>query len=273
VLRRAAVAALATAALAVAVPAVAPAQSPASGVRGSFDPAASGRALAFTHADATGAGGVVVRAPGRPPAAFPDGRSPSLDRDLLAYADAAGLRVVRWTTGEEVARLPGPLAKPALDWPWIAYVRGGAAGGGRLELRNLVSGAVRRVARASRVADLGRPALAGGLVAWHVAAGRRSLLRVGPVSGRGSRVVATSVTGLQINPSLSSGRILWVEHTGSRSALRLRRVGGGPVRTLATLRGPRKILWTTALGPRRAYATRWNPTARRAEIVSRAWRR
>jgi hypothetical protein len=130
------------------------------------------------------------------------------------------------------------------------------------------------VTRAGRAADLGRPALSAGLVAWHVAAGRRSQLRVGPVRGGGrSRIVASSVTGLQVNPSLAGGRVLWVEHTGSVSALRLRRVGGGPVRTLATLRGPTKILWTTALGSRRAYVTRWNTTTRRAKLVSRAWRR
>jgi hypothetical protein len=266
-------AALAAALLAAAAPAVAAGQTPVPDVRGSFDPAASGRALAFTRVDAGGAELVVVRAPRRPTAQFAAAWSPALDGDLLAYIDAAGLRVVRWTTGEEVARLPEPLAKPALDWPWVAYVRGGAAGGGRLELRNLVSGARRLVARAGTFADLGRPALRGGLVAWHVAAGRRSILRVRRVGGRRSRIVASSVTGLQVNPSLSSGRILWVEHTGSISALRLRRLRGGPVRTLTTLRGPTRILWTTALGSRTAYATRWNPGTRRAELVSRAWRR
>ena len=275
-LRRAGLAAPAAVVLAACAPAVANGQAPVQPfeVRGSFDPAASGRELAVTRVEAAGGGGVVVRAPGRAPAAFPGAWSPALDRDLLAFLDPAGIRVVRWTTGEEVARLAGPLAKPALDWPWIAYVRGGAAGGGRLEVHNLVSGARRTVARAGRAADLGRPALRAGLVAWHVAAGRRSQLRVGPVRGGGrSRIVASSVTGLQVNPSLAHGRVLWVEHTGSVSALRLRRVRGGPVRTLATLRGPTKILWTTALGSRRAYATRWNTTTRRAKLISRAWRR
>ena len=275
-LRRAGLAAPAAVLLAACAPAIANGQAPAQPfeVRGAFDPAASGRGLAVTRVENPGGGGVVVRAPGRASAAFPGAWSPALDRDLLAFLDPAGIRVVRWTTGEEVARLAGPLAKPALDWPWIAYVRGGAAGGGRLEVHNLVSGARRTVARAGRAADLGRPALRAGLVAWHVAAGRRSQLRVGPVRGRGrSRIVASSVTGLQVNPSLAHGRVLWVEHTGSVSALRLRRVRGGPVRTLATLRGPTKILWTTALGSRRAYATRWNTTTRRAKLISRAWRR
>ena len=44
------------------------------------------------------------------------------------------------------------------------------------------------------------------------------------------------------------------------------------MRTLTTLRGPNRILWTTALGPRTAYATRWNPVSGRGEIISRRWR-
>ena len=80
------------------------------------------------------------------------------------------------------------------------------------------------------------------------------------------------MTGLQVNPSLAYGHILWVEQAGSISALRLRRIGGGRVTTLNTLRGPNRILWTTALGLRTAYATRWNPVNGRAEIISRRWR-
>lgn len=146
-------------------------------------------------------------------------------------------------------------------------------GGQRLELRNVVTGSLRVVARAGNDVDLGRPALRAGLIAWHVAAGRRSQIRVGLVRGsRRSRVVASSVSGLQVNPSLAYGRVLWVEQVGSVSKLRVRRVNGGPVRTLTTLRGPNRILWTTALGLRTAYVTRWNPVNGRSEIVSRRWR-
>ena len=44
------------------------------------------------------------------------------------------------------------------------------------------------------------------------------------------------------------------------------------MRTLARLRGPSRILWTTALGGRTAYVTRWNPTAGKAAILTRRWR-
>ena len=75
-----------------------------------------------------------------------------------------------------------------------------------------------------------------------------------------------------MNPSLARGRILWVEQQGAISYLRLRPIARSGVRTLATLRGPSEILWTTALGDTSAYATRWNPTAGRARVVRRSWR-
>jgi hypothetical protein len=66
--------------------------------------------------------------------------------------------------------------------------------------------------------------------------------------------------------------VLWVERRGDISYLRVRGISRGPARTLATLRGPSEILWTTALGDTSAYATRWNPIAQRARIVRRTWR-
>ncbi len=240
--------------------------------RGEYDPAAAGRVVATGIVDAAGAPSVIVRPATLPSVVFPGGRSPALDGDLLVYADDAGLRIVRWRTGAEIARVDGALSKPALDYPLVAYSRV-VPGGQRLELRNVVTGSLRVVARAGNDVDLGRPALRAGLIAWHVAAGRRSQIRVGLVRGsRRSRVVASSVSGLQVNPSLAYGRVLWVEQVGSVSKLRVRRVNGGPVRTLTTLRGPNRILWTTALGLRTAYVTRWNPVNGRSEIVSRRWR-
>jgi hypothetical protein len=250
----------------------APALAQQATTRGAYDPAAWGALTAVGVLDA-GASRVVVRSPGAPPATFPDARSPALDGGLLAYADPAGIRVVRWRTGEQVTRIDGPLTKPALDWPYLAYVRTGR--GQSLELVHLVTGRTRLVARTAPSVDLGRPALRAGFIAWHVAAGRRSLLRLARVKGYRygrSRLIASSVSGLQVNPSIASGRILWVEQQASSSHLRLRRISGGRTRTLASLRGPSRILWTTALGGRAAYVTRWNPAAGRAEVISRRWR-
>ena len=146
-------------------------------------------------------------------------------------------------------------------------------GGQRLELRNVATGAIRVVAKAGRGVRPRPARLRNGRIAWHVAAGRRSQIRLGPANGsRPSRVVASSVTGLQINPSLAYGRIAWVEQAGSISALRLRADPRGPGAHPQHPARPNRILWTTALGLRTAYATRWNPVNGRAEIVSRRWR-
>ena len=266
-IRRAAVAT----ALALAA-ASAPAAAQQAGVSGSFDPAASGAIVAVAVADANGPA-VVVRPGSGPPVRFADARSPAVDGERLAYADSGGIRVVGWRSGLEITRLDGDLSKPALDWPRLAYVRPTRGGGQSLELVHLVTGTRRVVARVGSGVDLGRPALRRGLIAWHVAAGRHSEIRITSAVrlGRG-RVVAASVTGLQINPSLSGRNILWVEQAASTSYLRLRAIAGGRVRTLATLQGSRHILWTSALGGRTAYATRWNPTRARGTVIARRWR-
>lgn len=262
---------LAAAALALAA-AAGPAAAQQAGPSGSFDPAAWGGTVAVGVGGASGPA-VVVRPGAGPPVRIADARSPALDGERLAHVDSAGIRVVAWRSRLEITRLDGALSKPALDWPRLAYVRATRAGGQALELVHLVTGTRREVARVARGVDLGRPALRGGLIAWHVAAGRHSEIRVTSAArlGRG-RVVATSVTGLQINPSLAGRNILWVEQAASTSYLRLRAIAGGRVRTLATLPGPRYILWTTALGGRTAYATRWNPIRARGSVIARRWR-
>ena len=205
---------------------------------------------------------------------FAGGRSPSLSADLLAYADPAGIRVVRWTTGEQIARIDGPFDAPALDWPLLAYRVQDPTGAERIDLADLTTGERRPITGALPGADLGRPALRDGLIAWHVATGHLSQVRLRPVNPgpRRSKLIARSRTGLVVNPSIALGRILWVEQRGRISYLRLRRISHGPVRTLATLRGPSEILWTTALGDAAAYATRWNPLSARARVIRRSWR-
>jgi hypothetical protein len=267
IIRRPRTASVVLGALLAATPAIAQAATP----QGRFDPAVAGKVLALTEIGPSGST-VIVRAPGRPDVLVPGSRSPALDFDLLAYTDAAGINVIRWTTGEQIARVPGAVDQPAIDWPRIAYVRR-TGSGERLEMLNLVTGHLVTLSRAGPLVDIGRPALRGGYVAWHRAAGQRSEVRVRRVRGGRSIVVSASRTGLVVNPALSSGRVLWVEQFGQTSYLRLRRVRGGRIRTLATLRGPSSILWTTALGPHTAFVTRWNPITGRARLIHRLWRR
>jgi hypothetical protein len=269
-MRRANAAALAlVAVLLAAAPAVA--QAPA-GPLGRHDPAVWGNVLAVAQSDAAGVSSVTVTAPGQAPVTVPGAGAPSLDADLLAYADDAGVRVIRWTTGEEVARVPG-VGRPALDWPLLAVVRRPPGHGATLELVNLASGRRRIIDRAGPGVDLGRPALRGGIVAWHKAAARRSVVLLRPVRRGGRvRVVASSATAVEVNPSLAAGHVAWVESRAEVSALRIRKVRGVRVRTLATLAGPDRILWTTALSPRRAYATRLNLRTGQSRLIARFWR-
>ena len=128
---------------------------------------------------------VIVRAPGRPDVRVPGSRSPALDFDLLAYTDAAGINVIRWTTGEQIARVAGRRHQAAIDWPRIAYVRR-TGSGERLEMLNLVSGRRVTLSRAGPLVDIGRPALRDGYVAWHRRV--RAALR-GPRAPRARRAI------------------------------------------------------------------------------------
>ena len=249
-------------------------QAPPAGPRGGYDPAAWGEVLAEGRLDPAAGPSVQVKPAGGDPVGFPGGRSPALSGDLLAYADATGIRVVRWTTGEQIARLDGPYDAPALDPPLLAYRVRDADGSARIEVADLVTGERRPITGARPDADLGRPALRSGLIAWHLSTARRSQIRLRPVAAgpQRSKLIASTRRGLVVNPSLARGRILWVEQEGAISYLRLRPVARSGVRTLATLRGPSEILWTTALGDTSAYATRWNPAAGRARVVRRTWR-
>ena len=83
-----------------------------------------GMAWSPRHRSSPGGPPAVVVRPRRPAGAVRGRALPVADGDLLAYADAAGIRVVNWRTGQEMLRLPAPdgtLTKPALDWPLVAY--------------------------------------------------------------------------------------------------------------------------------------------------------
>ena len=240
-LRRAALAAVATALLAVAGPAAAQQAT----VTGSYDPSAWGLGTAVGVLQA-GTASVVVQPSGQASATFTDARSPALNGEFLAYVDTTGIRVVRWATGEQVARVDGPLSKPALNWPDLAYVRAGT--GQRLELTDLTTGHTRLIAKAAPTVNLGRPALRSGFIAWHVAAGRKSQIRLAPVDGYRygrSKLIAASVTGLQVNPSISAPGT----SSGSSRPPRPRTCASGRSPAARSARSPRCTARAGSSGP------------------------
>ena len=236
--------------------AVAPAAGGATLVQdGAYDPSSSGTSIAF----ATRAGDVVVRPGGREPRRSLRRRLPAVSgRPAARRPRPAGISVVDWTTGDELARVDNPNAsRPALDWPLVAF---GLPGRGfkRLVVRNLQTGGSRVHASVRAYLQLGRPSLSGGRLAWHVASRKQLDDRAeGPLLGRVKRVVARSRIGLLQNPTVRASRIAWVDGRSGASYLRLRRVWGGSRTTVASMRTRARAYWTTSLAPGAVYWTRW----------------
>lgn len=218
-----------------------------------LDPAETAGALARGLQD----GSVVVQPTQGAVVPYGGAAEPALDGALLAYADSGGIRVVRWQSRDEVARINGAVSLPALDWPLVAYVQEDGSAHS-LVLRNLDTGAVRLIVSVAAGTDLGRPSLRGGKLAWH--ANRRNLSRImlqTLATGR-RRDVARSKIRLLANPSLRASRILWTEQWSGGADVRIAPTSGGKRRVLARIRSRDVGYWTTALGRNAAYVTKWS---------------
>ena len=226
-----------------------------------YDPSHSGSVLAF----ATQAGDVVVRSPGRPEIVYQNASQPALHGRYLAYVDGAGVRIVRWLDGTEVARISSQTAsRPALEWPLLAFVRRDS-GYKRIIVRNLVKGGQKVHVSVRAGVQLGRPSLRSGRLAWHTVTRTQSSVVLKALKG-GKRVVARSKVALVSNPSLYRSRIVWTEERSGVSYVRLGWVGAGQRRSLERMRTRVRAYWTTTLGSGRAYWTRWTLASGAAAI-------
>jgi hypothetical protein len=245
--------------------AVAPSASAGLVARPGFDPSVSARTIAFS----TQAGEVVVRPPSGAGAVFPNASQPALSGEYLAYVDGQGIRVVRWRNGSQVARIANPSAsRPALDWPNLAFVYRDPSRK-RLIVRNLSTGRTRRPAKVSLSADLGRPSLRDGRLAWHVVTRRWSGIYVRTLATRGVRTIARTRIGRLTNPSVCRRRVIWVDERSGVTRLRAGSVRSRRSRVLTSVRSRSVSYWTTSLSTRRAYLTRWSLGSGAAEIHSR----
>ena len=220
-----------------------------------YDPSSSAGALAF----ATQGGDVVVRpAGGGPDVVIDNASQPSLSGEYLAYRDSSGIQVIRWTTMDDVARVDSATAsRPALDWPLIAFVRRDPSYK-RLVVKNLQTDARTIHASVKPAYDLGRPALRGGRLAWHVATRKESRIMIKSLATGIRRVVARSRIGLLKDPAISGSRIAWVDGRSGASHLRLGYVQAGRrMTTVETLRTRTRGYWTTSMGSGVVYSTRW----------------
>jgi hypothetical protein len=196
-----------------------------------------------------------------------------LSGDVLAYVDDAGIRVVLWRTGQEVARVGGGVDKPALSGPRLAFVETIGARK-RLVVRNIGTGSVRVVARAGPAVDLGRPSLLGQLIAWHESGGDRNRLLLRSLTGGPTRIIASgSRSGLHANPTLALPYIAWIESRAEHSAVLLRKLPNGAVRRVASTSGPVFHYWNTAIESGRVWVTRWSLGSNRSRILAYRWAR
>ncbi len=246
---------LALSAVALALVPAAGAEPVDLGAGSQLDPSPSRGVLAYTQRDEDETS-VVVRVSPVDVVRFPAARAPSLDRDLLAYVDDAGVRVVRWRSGAHVARIPAA-SHAALAWPWLAYRTTTLGGSQELYLRNLRTRRTRRLARAGPWLELGRPTVAGGRVAWSVAGAAGSRIVLYTIATGGRTTFARSKIALLAFPSLSASRMVWVDGRAAGSYLRLRRLDRPGVTTLARTYGADEGFWTTGLAARSAFATVW----------------
>ena len=226
-----------------------------------YDPSHSGKVLAF----ATQSGNVVVRSPGRPEIVYPNASQPALHGKYLAYVDGAGVRIVTWLDGTEVGRVPsGTASRPALDWPLVAFVRRDG-GWKRIVVRNVVKGGHKVHVSVRASAQLGRPSLRHGRLAWHAVTRTQSSVMWKPLKGS-KRVVARSKVALVSYPALYRSRIVWTEQRSGVSYVRLGWVGVGQRRSLERMRTRARGYWTTTIGSSRAYWTRWTLASGAASI-------
>jgi hypothetical protein len=199
------------------------------------DPSVDGSLLAWHEA---GQPGVLVR-DGQPERLA--GAHPALGQGRLAVSTGSTIEI-RSTSGDGfAASIPAPGADAvAVSASWVAWrVREGDTDA-IYAVPLQTDAAPREVIRAP---ELGRPAVQGGRVAFHLI-GRTSRIIVADLASGRAATARQERRALLLNPSLQGGRLLYVRAVYSRQELRL-----GPV----TRRSPRKDrrLWSTVPTGRR----------------------
>jgi len=234
-----------------------------------FDPAADGKTLARARMD-SGTIKVLVNPPDPDPSdTISPAKAPAVDGDYLAYEDNQGIKVIDWRNDTPMRELNGPYSHPALAWPLLAYIRDDGAHE-RLILSNLSNPGnptVRQIATVRSAADLGRPSLRGGRLAWSRVVRGGSAIYVFDLGSNKRRAITRTNIWMESNPSVTTRRIVWVEHRPQGSYLRMKWFGSKRTRTLMRVNGRKTLLWTTALTGRTAYVTRWTPSTRKSAVL------
>ena len=246
------------------------------------DPSAAGADLAWRVAG----GGPVLATP-QGLLAVPAERA-AIGGSLSATLAGGQVNVSDRATGALLRTVPAPGATGlAVSDRWLA-VRLDGQRGDELHVTNLADGSARVVSRAVRPSQLGRPALDGDRLVFHVAGRRTSRIdEIDLTTGRRT-VLRRALTRSLTNPSMLDGRLLYVEATPYGQSVVLGDRSAGRGRTLlriapaitadrgyTTKHGPHRpgvrrprrppkegapgtttTRWTTALAADAAYVTR-----------------
>jgi len=261
-----------------------------------YDPAAGAGLLAWQRP-----GGIALLRRDGVDGTLP-GRHPALGGSVLAWLDGDAAVIADTATGALRDRLPAPGAQAiGVSDQILAWRAPDVEGRDVLWARALAGSEPVRLARAPRGGELGRPAVAGGLVIYHVAgvSGSRIVL---VDTATGAKQVLRRTPGAQVsNPATDGTQLLHVHAWGRQQELRLGPLTPGaaddviavhpssgrrdrehepgrtrhrhrhraPLPPIAP-RGETQSLWSTALAPDGAYVTRIIARAgqaRRADIL------
>jgi hypothetical protein len=194
------------------------------------DPSVDGTLLAWHQG---GAPGVLVR-DGQ--ATQLGGTHPALGGGRLAVIGGDAISIQQ-TSGPALSlTVPAPGADAvAVSADWVAWRARDPEGGDRILAVPLAGGPPRQVAKS---AELGRPALEGGRLAYHVTGRTGGRIVIADLATGKRSTVRRERRGLLLNPSLHDGQLAYVRSVYRRQELRV-----GPQSRRSPLRDRR--LWST----------------------------
>jgi hypothetical protein len=199
------------------------------------DPTVDGRLVAWHEA---GTAGILMRSGAAVRVA---GSHPALGGGKIAVVNGARIDVEATSGDGFELSIPAPGADAvAVSASWLAW-RAREGDGDVIYAAPLAGGAPAEVVRAF---ELGRPALEGGRLAFHVTSSRSGRIIVIDLATGEGGTVRQEKRALLLNPSLHGGRLLYVRAVFSGQELRL-----GPVARRSPRRDHR--LWTTVPTGRR----------------------
>ncbi len=230
------------------------------------DPSVVGKAFAFQKPNRMGE----LRFQGR--SRDLPGTDPALGGELAAVISGSQIRILNRFTLEVVATVPAfhPRAV-AISPDWLAYLSR-YHGRSTLKVRSIERprhpGKARQLAEADSPSAIGRPSIGKGRVTFTVSKRRGNAIRLVAMKSGKTRTLVRSRSAQLLSPALLGKRLLYVRVSrGSQGplavaprplhqSLLLRGVAGrGRGHKLYRRRGFGRRLWTTSLGPKRAYFT------------------